>query len=447
MKRPWILLFLTLGICHSILYAESLSLSVSAESAILMNADTGVILYEKNSHVERYPASITKVATALYALKVQGHALDHSVAAEHESIATITDEARRRSNYTLPPFWLTTDGTHIGIKKGEVLSLKDLIYGMMLASGNDAANVIAQHVGGTIPAFVEEMNLHLKEIGCTKTTFYNPHGLHHPKHKTTAFEMAMITREALKYPLFREIVKTVRYTRPKTNKQDASTLVQSNKLLRTGKLFYPKAIGVKTGYHSDAGHTFVAAATHEGRTLIAVLMKTKEREDIFKDSKKMFETAFSQTPVQRVLLKKGPQKFALNLDGAAKAVQSYVKNDVCIDYFPAEEPKIKCTLFWDKITPPITKDQRIGELRLTTVEGRQLQAIPLFALADVKETWGYMFSNLFSSKSNDVVEVKPSVSATVVPSAPPATSSRFWKGAGLLLAVLLLSFFLFRLRK
>lgn len=436
-----------------VLHGETLSLSVSAESAILMNADTGAILYEKNAHTERFPASITKVATALYALKVQGHAMDVPVAAEHESIATVTEEARRRSNYKLPPFWLTTDGSHIGIKKGEILSFKDLIYGMMIASGNDAANVIAQHVGGTIPAFVEELNQYLKEIGCTNTTFCNPHGLHHPKHKTTAYEMAIITKEALHYPLFREIVKTARYTRPKTNKQDASTLIQTNKLLRNGKLFYSKAIGVKTGFHSDAGHTFVAAASHDGRTLIAVLMKTKEREDIFKDAKKMFEAAFSQTAVQRILLKKGPQRFALNLDGAAKTIQSYIKNDVCIDYYPAEEPKIKCTLSWDKITPPLFKDQRIGELRLSTEQGKQLQAIPLFAVNDVKETWGFYLSKKLNLKSNETVaqneppiKNEPSTQSEVKPS-PPSSVSKFWKGTGLLSAVVLLSFFLFRLRK
>src|SRR6185437_6437502 len=143
---------------------------------------------------------------------------------------------------------------------GEEMPLKEYLYGMMVRSGNDAANVIAEYVSGSIPTFMQELNDYLKQIGCLNTTFCNPHGLHHPDHKTTAFDMALLTREAMKNPVFREIVSTVRHKRPKTNKRPAAVLVQTNRIIKSGtQYYYPKAIGVKTGYHSRAQNTLVAA--------------------------------------------------------------------------------------------------------------------------------------------------------------------------------------------
>lgn len=376
--------------------AKPLSISVNAESAILMNAETGAILYEKNPRTLQYPASITKIATAAYALKLKGNQLDTLVEAEQESIASVTEAAIRRSNYTLPAYWVEQGSSHMGIKKGEQLTFRALLYGMMLPSANDSANVVAQFSGGTIPKFIEQLNAYLKEIGCQNTQFLNPHGLHHPKHQTTAYDMALITREALKHPAFCEVVATVRYTRPKTNKQDPTTLVQLNKLLRSGRFYYPKAIGVKTGHTSQALNTFVAAAKHNDRTLIAVLLKTKERNDIFTDATKMFETAFNEAKVQRVLLKEGQQKFALELEGAGKPVPTYLKENLAIEYYPSEEPQVKCLLYWDTLLPPIAKDQRVGELSLVTTQGQVLRTVPLFAAEDISTTWIYWFKHLFS---------------------------------------------------
>ena len=300
------------------LQSEQLDLTLEAEAAILMNADTGAVLFEKNSRALRYPASTTKIATAIYAILKAEHLFDEQISADQDCIGTVTEEQLRRSNYTLPAYYLIPDGSHIGIKRGRILSLRDLMYGMMLASGDDAANVIAKYVGGTIPKFMEELNSYLKEIGCTQTTFYNPHGLHHPNQQSTAYDMALLTREALKNSIFRKIVATQRYTRPKTNKQEASPLVQSNKLMRPGPYYYPKAIGVKTGYYSLAGNNLVAAAEDGQRTLIAVLLKAPNRKSVFIDAKKMFETAFNQVKVKRVLLHKGTQRFSLKFPQGLK---------------------------------------------------------------------------------------------------------------------------------
>lgn len=376
--------------------AEPLQCNVNAESVILMNADTGVILYERNAREPFYPASTTKIATALVALKAKGNKLDDVITISSEALATTTEEAKRRSNYTLPPYWLETGGSHMGLKKGEEMTLRDLLYGMMLVSANDAANVIALHVGKTIPNFMTNVNAYLRQIGCKATTFSNPHGFFHPNHKTTAYDMAVMTKEALKNPTFCEIVSTSTYLRPKTNKQEAQTLIQTNKLLRNGKFYYPYAIGVKTGHLSKAGNCFVSAARRNGRTLIAVLLKTKERTDMFQDAVKLFEAAFNQTEVKQTVLQNGPQKAAVDVPGAAAPLKAYIKESVTLTYFPAEEPKVKCFLYWnEKIVPPIAKDQLVGEIRVQAGDGRVLAIAPLFALEKVDVTWNYWFKSLF----------------------------------------------------
>jgi D-alanyl-D-alanine carboxypeptidase (penicillin-binding protein 5/6) len=378
--------------------AWGIDVSVKAEAAILMNADTGAILYEKNSRGLYYPASITKIATAMVTLQQAGDRLDEVVIADQECIGWVSEEAKRRSNYAMPSYRLVPGSSHIGIKKGEMLSLRDLLYGMMLASGDDASNVIAQHVAGSIPQFMQDTNAYLQKIGCLSTTFQNPHGLHHPKHQTTAYDMAVLTREALKDPRFCEIVSTVKYTRPKTNKQEASTLVQSNRLLRSGEYYYPKAIGVKTGHLSISANTFVGAARDGDRTLIAVLLKSDERKDIFLDSVKLFEAAFSQPKVQRTLLHRGPQKFLLTLEDAVAPIETYLVEDVVIDYYPAEEPKFKCMLSWDpSVKLPVAVGQRVGELQLVFEDSTVKRRLPLYAKEEAQPTWSFWMKSIFGA--------------------------------------------------
>ena len=403
MFRALNLLFL---VVISSLSAEStkLALSVNAEAAILVNADTGAILYQKNAHEHHYPASITKIATALYAMQIVPNDFDVIITADQDCIGTVTEDALRRSKYTMPAYLLIPDGSHIGIKKGEQLSLRDLLYGMMLASGDDAANVIAKYAGGTIPEFMEGLNTYIGNLGCRDTVFKNPHGLHHPDQHTTAFDMSIMGRELLKNPLLREIVSTVRYTRPKTNKQESYVMIQGNRLLRSGPQYYSKAIGIKTGYYSLAASTLVAAAKDGDRTLIAVLLKTKERKDMFLDANKMFETAFSQPKVERVLLHGGIQKYVLEMPGANIPVRAYLKEDVVIDYYPAEEPAVKCRLYWNQDNKlPIIKNQLIGEVVIESVQGAVLKKSSLYAVDGVEMTWWNSIKSKFSRKSGVII--------------------------------------------
>lgn len=396
MKRIiFLLIFLSQNF---VLFGAGLPVSVSAESAILMNAESGAILYEKKPHQKCYPASVTKIATALLVLKLRENELDKLIPAESLCIGSVTEEAKQRSNYTLPSYWLVTDCSHMGVKKGEVLSIKDLLAGMLIASADDASNILAYEVTGDIPKFMELVNAHLQEIGCKNTTFNNPHGLHHPNHMTTAYDLAIMTREALKNPHFQKIVKETRFIRPKTNKQESSVMVQTNRLLRSGELYYPKAIGVKTGYTSKARSTLVAAAKDGDRTLIAVLLNVKERKDIFKEAIKLFETAFNQTKVEKVILKSGPQKFTFEVEGADEPVTTFLREDLRLTYYPAEEPIYKAFLSGKENVLPIKAEDVVGEILLKDQSGNILAKAPLLAEKDVDETFFHHLGELFSFK-------------------------------------------------
>lgn len=379
------------------LKAEPLKVSVDASSALLINAETGQVLYEKNSDKQYFPASTTKIATALFALKKKKDFLGDKVTAQQDSIGSILSAEKVRSNYTLPAYWIEKGSSHIGIKRGEIFCLEDLFYGMMIASGNDAANVIAQDVSGSVPKFMEGLNTYLQEMGCKKTVFYNPHGLHHPKHLTTAEDLALIAREAMKEPFFRKLVSTVRYTRPETNKQESSVFVQTNQIIRpNSRYYYPKAIGIKTGYTGEAGYALVAAARDGERTLIAVLLKCSERGDSFEGAKKLFESAFNQRKLRRVLLNKGIQELTTQVEGASTPLVTYLDRDVFVEYYLAEEPDIRANVFWKNLKSPIEKGECVGEIRLASQNTSFEQTVYLYAAEDVqsslwffiREMWG-----------------------------------------------------------
>lgn len=387
----YLLLPLSILLTINNLYSKPLELEVEAESAILVNAKTGCILYEKNAHKVQYPASITKIVTGITALN-KNLDLSQIISVEQEAIVSISTDVKRKNNYSQPSYWLETNSTHVGLKRGEEISLKDLIYCMMIVSANDASNVIAQHVGGTIPAFVQLMNDHVKQLGCSKTNFCNPHGLHHPDHVTTAYDMALITKDALQNPQFATIVMTPKYLRPKTNKQESSPIVQTNLLLRQGKFFYDKAIGVKTGHTSAAQNTFVGAAKNNNRTLIAVLLKCKDRQTIFADAIKLFEKAFSESKVEKKIISQGDQAYTQTIEGATKPLKTFTKENLAYQFYPSEEPKAKCLLYWNKLSAPILKDQKVGEIVLE-LDGKITKRVDLYSQEEVQATWGQWLKN------------------------------------------------------
>jgi D-alanyl-D-alanine carboxypeptidase (penicillin-binding protein 5/6) len=384
--------------CLGALHARPLAVEIDAEAAILVNVDTGAVLYEKNPHQQHFPASVTKIATAAYALTLAAERLDDPITADREALRALSAAEKKRRNYAIPPYWLEPDGTHIGIKYGEMLTLRQLLAGLMVASANDAANVIAMELGGSIPAFVEGLNSYLEEIGCQNTHFCNPHGLHHPHHLTTAYDLAVMACTALKQPHFRALTSAQSFHRPQTNKQAPTVVPTTNRLLRKGgSHYYAKAIGIKTGYTSAAERTFVAAASDGERTLVAVLLKCKGRETIFHQAKKLFEAAFQERKVERLLVKAGPQNYSRELEGSKGPISTYCAEEVTDHCYPAEERPVRGLVRWMALTLPIAKDQHVADLEISFSNGELIHRVPLLAQEEVVATWSGWLQGLWHS--------------------------------------------------
>ena len=250
-------------------------LPLDGESAILIDADSGAVLYEKNADERHYPASITKIMTVYLALS-HGR-LDQTLTAADTAI----DNIDRKSS-------------HIGLDYGEELSLKDACYAAMMASANDASNVLAEAVGGSQTEFAEMMNEAAAAAGSKNTHFANAHGLPDEDHYTTAYDMAMITRMAIQNADFAEIFGTVKYEMQPTNKQkDVRYFASGNDMLKKGEFFYEYATGGKIGWTEDAGYTIVTTASKDGVNLIAVVLKNSNKNARYTDTKALFDYGFA----------------------------------------------------------------------------------------------------------------------------------------------------------
>ena len=359
-------------------------LEFTAEAVLLVNLDSGAVLYEKNSDKRLYPASITKLATALFVLEHDSEFLEESTTIEWDDVASITAKAKRDANYTQPAHWLETDATHMGLKAGEVMSLRDLLNGFLVVSANDAGNAIARYLGGSIPNFMEELNAYVQRVGATDTHFMNPHGVHHPKHYTTAWDMALLGREAFKHPEFRSIVRQSVWQRPETNKQGSTYLAQGNKLVCRGKYYYPYAIGGKTGYHSAAKNTIVVAAEKEGRSLLAVLMGCSTRADLFTEAAQLFDAAFGEQLATIQLIPRGVQQVAWNLPEARRPLSVCTQEAIAVQYYPSEQPHYQLDFEWNTdIHLPIKKGQLVGKACLRDSGGALVASRPLHAETDL----------------------------------------------------------------
>jgi serine-type D-Ala-D-Ala carboxypeptidase (penicillin-binding protein 5/6) len=384
----WVLIGLSL--CLS-LGAEQLRLDIAAKSAILMNAETGAILYEKRAQEPMSPASTTKVATVWELLTHYPHTLGDTVVADSDSLGSVSEELRRKSPHRVAPYWLETGAGHAGIKPGEALSMRDLLGLFLVGSANDAGNCLARHAGGSVPQFVARMNQHLKELGCRHTHFVNPHGLHRDEHLSCAYDLALIMKAAWTHPLFRDLVKRTSYPRPATDKQEASVMPQTNKLVRSGQYFYPKALGGKTGYHSDAGFNLVAISydPDQKRTLIGVLLGCESADVRFREMVRLMETAYKEKPVTLRLLPIGPQSWTAQIPGGKMALTTYTDEPSLISYFPSEKPQTEALLCWTPLKLPIEKGSPVGEVRFQTPDGKLLKSVTLRAAQTVEPTLIY----------------------------------------------------------
>ncbi len=249
-------------------YEGVTSLSIDAKSALLIDMDTEQVLYEQAADEQRYPASITKIMTALLTLEAVGRGeLDLN------DVITMDDAALAD---------LTPDSSTAGLQAGEEITVRNLLYCLLLASANEAANALAIAVAGDIPAFVEQMNQRAQELGMSGTHFVNPHGLHSDDHYTTARDIFKMAKQAMTHATFREIVSTGTYTVPATNLSGERTLYNTNALLTSALhpgYTYSGTIGIKTGSTGQAGYCLTAAVEMKGHTLISVVLGAENPTD------------------------------------------------------------------------------------------------------------------------------------------------------------------------
>ncbi len=299
-------------------------IDISAECAVVMNAQTGTVLYEKNAHRKHAIASTTKIMTAL--LTIEAGDPDRLFVADRTAIRV--------------------EGTSMGLTEGDIVTRRALCLGMLLPSGNDAANAAAVNVAGSMGAFADMMNRRAAQIGMSDTHFVNPSGLDADGHYSTAYDMALLTREALKNTDFREMCGMKSAETEFGNPQEKRTLFNSNKLLD----MYEGCIGVKTGFTDNARRCLVSAAERNGCTLIAVTLNAPDDWD---DHTKLLDSAFSEMKAYDIRL----NSFAAEVVGG---------NTGSVPLVPAE-----------KVTLGMTAD----ETRRISVK----YSVPRFVYAEINE--------------------------------------------------------------
>lgn len=272
---------------------------IASDAGILMDADTGTVLFDKGGDQQRYPASITKIMTLLVA--VENSSMDEQV--------TFTETGVRN---------VAADSSNINSKVGEVMTMQDCLHALMIISANDAAAQIAEHVGGTEQNFIDMMNQRAAEIGCTNTHFANSSGLPDENHYSSAKDMALIFREGLKNKDFRSVIGDADYTIQPTNMTSDKRVMHTHHPMFAPEsdIYYPGCIGGKTGFTNLAAHTLVTAVEQNGTTYIAVVMHGVELSTCCLDSKALFDYGFgnfTKTAVDggSVILPKGMDVNAL----------------------------------------------------------------------------------------------------------------------------------------
>ena len=351
---------------------------VNARAALLVDTEKDIVLYGKNEHERMYPASITKVMTALLVLEAveRGElSLDQNVTASQEAIDNMDPE-----------------GSSAGIEKGEVMSVKNLLYCALMVSANEACDILAVELDGSIKAFVERMNQRAAELGCEDTHFANTNGLHHADHYTTAWDIYLIAREAMKNETFMTICNTLAYDVPATNKSDSRELHTTNSLISNWRILgylYDGAEGIKTGTTDEAGYCLLSSAVRSGRRLVCVVLGCEGQGTNIKtytDSAKLYDYGFYNFSTKTILtedemicevpveLSKETNYVVVHPSYSAETI---LPNDV-------DPATLERTVKLDQEVAfaPIVKGQILGTISLS-YEGEVRATVPLLAQYDV----------------------------------------------------------------
>lgn len=361
---------------------------VDAKAALLIDVGSGEVLFEKNAHEKHYPASITKVMTALLtldAVEAGRLKLDQEIVAGEEATQ------------------LPSGASTVGLKVGEVLTVEELLFCLLIPSANEAGNVLAEAVSGSVPAFVSKMNERARELGCENTHFMNPHGLHDDEHYTTAWDIYLITRAAMRYDEFMKICGSKAHTVPETNLSRARELHSTNYLISTWRTgwpgyFYEPARGIKTGYTPEAGYCLVASAVRDERELVSVVLgaeKVSLEDNVtetrsFTETIKLFDHGFDDFKSMRLL---SPDEYVCEVPvelssetnyvvaHPAEGIERMVPSDLELDALTRT-----ITLNAESVDAPIAEGDELGTITIS-YDGKEYGTVPLLALNDVSASW------------------------------------------------------------
>ena len=325
-------------------------LTTKSPSIILVNAKTGKILYSKDAFKKMYPASTTKLMTAI--LTLENCKLDDIVTVSHNAI-----------------FSIPVGYSHASLKEGEKLTVEQLLNVLLIPSANDAAVALAEHIAGSVEEFAEMMNNKAKEIGCIGTHFVNPNGIHNENHYSTAYDLSLIGRYAMKFEDIMRIATVNQYTLPKTNKYDKENRIfnATNGLItKNGEYYYEAATGLKTGYTDKSGYCIVTTAKKNDVELLEVVLGSDSIDDRYTDCTKLFDYAFENYSYKNLVTVNsvvdtieinGATKETKSLDALAKSsIDVLLKNNENVYNL---EPEISIN---ENLTAPISKDAVIGTI-------------------------------------------------------------------------------------
>ena len=358
--------------------AAASALTIDAEACILIDAASGRIIYQSNAHEALPPASTTKVLTALLTLK------------------TVDDLS---TTVTLPDDFVNVGESGINLQAGDSYTIEDMLYALMLRSANDAGQALAIAVSGSEEAFGKYMNDYTKELGLTDSVWSNAHGLDDDDHLASAYDLAMITREAVRYPKFNEIITTESWTLPWLDNAYDRVIYNHNQFLTT----YEGADGVKTGYTEKAGNCLIASATREGMRLIGVVLNCPNQSHYTQMTALMDYGFANYKPLK--LASAGDVVGSVRISkGAAGKVDAVLMDDIIIAVpnNSTYAPKAKIDLP-SSLEAPQTTDQPVGTVTYTDDMGNEIkgdiylkEAVAKFTFADaLRAAWQSFVNALF----------------------------------------------------
>lgn len=369
-RKVFSIIFLLVLLVCQVSWAWAGEPQINGETAVLIDAKSGKVLYGKEENKKMYPASTTKILTALIAL----------------------ERANLQDVVTIGPNPSKAGGTSMWLQPGEKLTLEELLYALLLNSANDAGVAIAEHIAGSVEAFAEIANNRAKELGALNTHFVNPHGMPNKDHYSTAYDMALIGRAAMQNAKFRTIVGTVNHQVSRADSEAQKYLFNHNKLIWSKQFGYKGATGIKTGYTVEAGQCIVASAERDGQELIAVVLRS-EGSNIWTDASKLLDYGFANFTTHQ-LVSRGKIMANLPVQYGKDTVNLLAKDDFYYTFTKQSSTNLQIsTEPVEEVSAPVTKGQVLGAVVIRDGE-KEVGRVDLVAAQAVERDWQAILKNM-----------------------------------------------------